>query len=580
MLSAGEMSKKPNININKPESTEELHGHLVKAGLISQDQLDIGLKIYQESPNKKALAQILVELGFITESALKDVLSGQKGIKDFDLKSARLDANVINIIPKDVALADKAIAVSLAGDRLYVAITDIYDIVLVDKLNRYCPKGCKVIPLHAFEADIVEAIDRYYGYEMSVEGILKEMEELGKEAESLASNIDEYTNPTVRLVDSIISDAFKKGASDIHFEPEESFLRLRYRIDGMLIQVCSFHKDYWNSVAVRVKILAGMNIAEKRHPQDGRISYNQSGQAIDLRVATQPTIHGENIVIRILDKKKSLIPLEDLGLTEHNYSTLKKMLMKPEGIIVVTGPTGSGKTTTLYSILNHINSLEVNIMTMEDPVEYSLPVIRQSDARTAGSSFSFDEGIKSLLRQDPDIIFIGEIRDEKAANLAIRASMTGHKVFTTIHANDAAGIIPRIVNIGIDPKMLASALIGVISQRLVRKLCRHCREEYVCSEEECKILGIKSPVKIFRKVGCHHCLDIGYSGRVVICEILGIDEDLAELISTGASAKAIRKCAVEKGGFVPMLESGIQKVLSGVIDIPELGRVADITDRL
>ena len=324
MPPTSEINTQPDIDINKPESTEELRNHLVEVGLVSQDQLNIALKIYDESQDRKTLSQLLVELGFMTESALKETLAAQEHIKDFNLKSVKLDPNVIKIIPKDIALADKVIAVSLVDDRLYIATPDIYDIVLIDKIHRYCTKGCKILPLYASEADVIEAIDLYYGYEMSVDGILKEMERLGKDDESLASNVDEYTNPTVRLVDSIILDAIKRGASDIHFEPEESFLRLRYRIDGILVQVCGFHKDYWNSVAVRIKILSGMNIAERRHPQDGRISYNQSGHAIDLRVATQPTIHGENIVVRILDKKKSLIPLEDLGLAEYNYSALKK----------------------------------------------------------------------------------------------------------------------------------------------------------------------------------------------------------------------------------------------------------------
>ncbi|MEO0348162.1 MAG: GspE/PulE family protein [Pseudomonadota bacterium] len=347
-----------------------------------------------------------------------------------------------------------------------------------------------------------------------------------------------------------------------------------------LIQIRAFHKDYWSAVLVRMKIISGMNITETRLPQDGRINFHAAGRDIDLRVSTQPTNHGENVVMRILDSKQSLLPMIDLGFSEKSCNILKRALKRPEGIILVTGPTGSGKTTTLYSVLNYINTIDKNIMTLEDPIEYQMPLIRQTHINEA-AGMTFSEGIKSMLRQDPDVIFVGEVRDSDTASMAIRAAMTGHQVFSTLHTNDSLGAIPRLIDIGIDSFLLASSLICVIAQRLARKLCLHCREEYTASEDECKILGVPTdnPPKLYRHKGCDKCMNTGYKGRIVIGEILVIDRELQELISTGATKSKMLEYA-RSTEFKTMQLDGIDKVLQGITDIDAIVETIDMTSRM
>lgn len=563
------------------EQPKPLGERLVDKGLISEDQLKVALQEQaQQTDNRQMLGAILVNMGFITESALGAVLTEASGIQYFDLKTAVVDANLISRVPKDVAIRHKMLPVSLQNGSVMLATADVYNILAIDQIHRYFPHEYKIVPVYSPETSIMEAIDQYYDYEMSIDGILKEIESGVAENKELSGEEEGYVNPTVRLVDALLIDAIKAGASDIHFEPESFFLRLRYRIDGRMVQVRSFHKDYWAAISVRIKIMSGMNIAETRAPQDGRINYNVLGREIDFRVATQPTIHGENIVMRILDKKKSLQPLDQLGYSDRNVAILKKMLKRPEGVIIITGPTGSGKTTTLYSVLNYINDIDVNIMTLEDPVEYQLPLIRQSQVRE-GTAMDFADGIKSLLRQDPDIIFLGEVRDEATANMAVRAAMTGHQVYTTLHTNDALGAIPRLVDIGIPPHMLSGSLICTIAQRLARRLCEHCKEEAYATEEECRILNADpahAPT-IYHAKGCEHCYNTGYKGRVAISEVMSIDNDFDELIALGATRKTMMDYALQNG-FVPMLDDGAEKVLKGVTSMDELIRTVDVTSRV
>lgn len=555
---------------------------LLKQGLISRDQLETALKeqAAQTGKQKKMLGALLVEMGFISESALGEALTESSGVRQFDHRKAVLDPALIKKIPRELAIKCKAVPVSLDGHTISVAINDIYNIMAIDQIRRYFPANYKIVPVYCTETDLLEIIDQYYGYEMSIEGILREIETGVGEKSKLNGEVEGYVNPTVRLVDSVLVDAIKRGASDIHFEPEGAFLRLRYRIDGKMLQVRSFHKEYWAAIAVRIKIMAGMNIAETRLPQDGRTTYYVSGREVDFRVATHPTVHGENIVMRILDKKKALVPLEKLGFSENNDKLLRKLLKRPEGIIIMTGPTGSGKTTTLYSVLNYINDVDINIMTLENPVEYQLPMIRQSDIREE-YGMDFVGGIKSLLRQDPDVIFVGEVRDEATATMAMRAAMTGHRVFTTLHTNDAMAAIPRLIDIGIPPHLLAGSLICTMAQRLIRKLCEACKEKEQATAQECKILGLDSnnPPEIYHHKGCPQCMSTGYKGRIAVNEILPIDKDMDELIATGATRSSMMKHALEKG-FVPMSEDGIQKVLAGITDVDELVRTIDMTENL
>lgn len=560
-----------------PKKPLRIGDRLIEMGIISADQLQIALT--EQRRTKKLLGVILTEMGFVTESALGEVLAESSGTQKFDSKTTMLDVAVTKQIPKEVAVRHKVIPVSFENGQVQLAMADVYNVLAIDQVRRNFPKGTKIVPVFCTESEILELIDQYYEYEMSIDGILREIETGIRENTRLDGRQEGYVNPTVRLVNSLLVDAIKSGASDIHFEPEETFLRLRYRIDGQMTQVRSFHRDYWNAIVVRIKIMAGMNIAETRNPQDGRISYNALGREVDFRVATQPTVHGENIVMRLLDKKKSLVQLESLGFSQHNIKLLKKLLKRPEGIIIVTGPTGSGKTTTLYSVLNYINSIDVNIMTLEDPVEYQLPLIRQTSVREG--SVDFHHGIKSLMRQDPDIIFVGEVRDEETALMAVRAALTGHQVYTTLHTNDALGAIPRLGDIGVPAHLLAGSLICTLAQRLARKLCEHCRSPREATREECRILGYDtdSPPTVYEPVGCDKCRGKGYKGRIAITEILRVDQGFDELISSHATRTSMMEYALDNG-FIPMAQDGIDKVIKGHIDIQELINTIDMTERL
>lgn len=550
---------------------------LISLGLISKDQLGIALR--EQAKSKKLLGSILISMNFITESALGEVLAESSGSERFDAKSTMLDANLLAMVPREVCVRNKVIPVELAGTTVKLAMVDVYNVLAIDQVRRHLDKSIKIIPVFSTETEINELIERYYNYDLSIDGVLREIETGIRDKAQLDGREEGYVNPTVRLVNALLIDAIKQGCSDIHFEPEGSFLRLRYRIDGALQQIRSFHRDYWPAILVRIKIMSGMNIAETRSAQDGRINMVALGREVDFRVATQPTVHGENVVLRILDKSKSLVPIENLGFSEHNLELMKRCLKRPEGIIVVTGPTGSGKTTTLYSILGYINSIDVNIMTLEDPVEYQLPLIRQTNVREG--VIDFQSGIKSLMRQDPDIIFLGEVRDEETAIMAVRAALTGHQVFTTLHTNDALGTIPRLGDIGVPPHLLAGSLICTMAQRLARRLCTACRSPRLANEEETRLLrmDIANPPTIHDAVGCEKCGFKGYKGRMGLHEILRIDHGLDELIATKATRNQMLEYAIQNG-FVPMVQDGIMKVLTGSIDIPELINTVDLTDRL
>ncbi len=551
---------------------------LLEKKVISEDQLQIALKEQTRSRGQKNIGSILVEMGFVSEGALGEILNESTGIKKFDIKSAIIDARLVKKVPKEFALHNRLIPVSYTKDSVTIGMADVFDIVAIDQVRRCFPPNFKISPVYIADVDIIQAIDQYYGYEMSIEGILKEIEGGAVIDENQLKG--DYKSPMVRLVDALLTDAVRRGASDLHFEPENSFLRIRYRIDGKMVQIRSIHKDYWSAIAVRMKILSGMNIAESRKPQDGRINSEILGRKIDFRVSTQPTIHGENIVMRILDEKQSILSLDKLGFSEQSINILKKMVQRPEGVIILTGPTGSGKTTTLYTVLNYINSIDKNIMTLEDPVEYHIPLIRQSNIKT-DAGMDFASGIKALLRQDPDVILVGEIRDKETAITAIQAAMTGHQVYSSLHTNDALGAIPRLMNMGVPNYLMAGSLICVVAQRLARKLCTYCRKEQPITDIEKKLIGPKYAKvdKLFKAVGCEKCGEAGYKGRVVICELLPFDRDLDELVVRGASKKEMLEYVL-KAGFIPMIEDGIQKVVAGITDLKELMRVVDMTERM
>ena len=554
---------------------------LVAKGVVSDDQVRIALT--EQKRHHEPLGRILVRFGFATEGVIRDVLAGVLGYDSVDLSKVVIDGEVVKLVPKEIARRHRTLALTYdeASRCLTVATSDPSNVIAMDRVRALFHPGVEVRPLLAGEVELDRAIEQFYGHELSVDGILEEIETGQIDQRSLEAEGDEYSQPMVRLVNSLLSDAVKRGASDIHFEPEHEFLRIRYRIDGVLRQIRSLHRDHWAAIAVRLKVMASMNIAERRAPQDGRISLSVSGRAVDFRVSSLPTAFGENIVLRVLDRHKAIMAIDELGLHEDALSGLHLMMARPEGIILVTGPTGSGKTTTLYSMLNHLDTESVNIMTLENPVEYPMERIRQTSVSDA-ARLTFASGVRSLLRQDPDIILIGEIRDAETVEMAFRAAMTGHQVFSTLHANSAAGAIARLMETGVSSGVIAGNIIGIIGQRLVRRLCVHCREPYEPPPLERRILGFateSTPPAVYRPGGCDRCEHRGYRGRLSLLELLRFDEDIDELISRRATTREISTAARAKG-FRLLADDGIRRVSEGLTSLDEVSRVVDLTDRV
>ncbi len=567
--------------MNAQKKHRRLGEILIDDGVISKDQLEIALT--EQKRDHRLLGKILVDMGFATESIMRSALGEALEQDIVDLSRVVPDPDAIKMINSDTARKHKVIPLSYDPNKhtLTIAMSDTFNLFSLDRIRIQIGQHIELIPVLAGEVEISNAVDQFYGYELSIDGILREIETGEVDYSNYQGDTEEYSQPLVRLVDVMLSDAVKRGASDLHFEPEDSFLRIRYRIDGVLRQIRSLHKNYWSAIAVRLKVMADMNIAETRAPQDGRISRTIIGRQIDFRVSSQPTIHGENIVLRVLDREKGVIPLENLELPEESLRTLKIMMARPEGIILVTGPTGSGKTTTLYSLLNYLSSEQINIMTLEDPVEYPFPLIRQTTINEA-AGVDFASGIRSLMRQDPDVILVGEVRDEETAEMAFRAAMTGHQVYSTLHTNSAIGALPRLRDIGIIPEIMAGNIIGVIAQRLVRKLCGHCKVGYKPDKQEVRMLNNRegiTPQKIYKAKGCTVCEQSGYKGRFAMLEILKMNSDLDDLLAHGATTKEIRDAAY-KQGFFTLADDGVRHIIKGITSIKEVARVADLTERM
>ena len=473
---------------------------LIAAGLIGEDQLRIAL--HEQRGRSQPLGRVLVELGFVSEAALREALAARSGLPCVDLATALADPDAIARVPQALARRHRLLPLQYdaARHRLIVAMADAHDIVALDRLRAELGPDVHVELRLAGDSELGRAIEQHYGQASSIEDMVRELERRAGQPVTGARD----PQLVVRLVDALLAEAAARAASDLHLEPEAGFLRVRHRIDGTLRQVRAMHKSCWPELAVRIKVLAGMDIAESRSPQDGRIGLAVGGRPIDFRVATQPTLHGENIVLRILDRDKGIVPLDALGLDPAQSSALHRILARPEGLILVVGPTGSGKTTTLYSMLGHLNTEAVNIMTLEDPVEYPLALIRQTQVGEA-SRLDFADGVRALLRQDPDVILIGEIRDADTATMALRAALTGHQVFATLHANSIFGALPRLHEIGIGPELLAGNLCGILAQRLVRRLCAACREPVPDDAPERRLPGLADaapPPPSWRARGC------------------------------------------------------------------------------
>ncbi|MEO8313678.1 MAG: ATPase, T2SS/T4P/T4SS family [Pseudomonadota bacterium] len=552
---------------------------LVAAGLISADQLKIAL--IEQKRDSRQLGEVLVSLGFVTEETFRDALSERLGAQSVQLQDIVADRAALALIPKELARRHQLFPINLDEERreLHVATADPNDVMAIDQLRRELAGRAEPVWHLAAGPEILRAIEQYYGYELSIDGILQEIETGTVDVNTLtAEQARQFSHPVVRLVDALLTDSVLVGASDLHFEPEAQFVRIRYRVDGVLRQVRALHRRYWPAMLVRLKILSGMNIAESRAPQDGRISLVVAAREVDFRAAVHPTIHGENFVVRILDRKRGLVPLDGLGLDPGMLATLKLMMARPEGLLLITGPTGSGKTTTLYSMLGHRNSEQVNIMTLEDPVEYMLPMVRQSSI-SSNSKLSFGDGIRSLMRQDPDIVLVGEVRDQDTAEMALRAAMTGHQVFTTLHANSALRSIPRLLDLGVRAESLAGNVIGIVAQRLVRRLCLACRVESVPDTIEQQLLGCEPDITIYRAAGCLKCGNSGYKGRMALIEIVRWSRELDELLAARASIGDLGRLAKAQG-FVDLADIAVSRILQGMTTLEEAARVVDLTDRV
>ena len=556
---------------------QRIGDRLVEAGVITIEQLNVA--ITEKKTSSKMIGQILVDLGFITEAILTQFLADAGGYQVFDPKSTIFDGEALALLSASEAHKFRVLPIAIHDNEIDIAMVDPHDIMAMDSLRRVLPKGLTINPFICSITVLNDAIDAAYGYSSSLADILRDLEQEGSEADVAKMSEDvAYQHPIVRLVNALVSDAVKQGVSDLHFEPEENFVRLRYRLDGVLYTSQILHKKLWSGISQRIKIISSINIADKLSAQDGRFHLNVGGREADFRVSTLPTVWGENIVLRVLDKSAGIKPLEQLGFSSENLEKIKRAQARPEGIIIVTGPTGSGKSTSLYSMINAINTVDVNIQTLEDPVEYSLPMIRQTNIREGVLDFA--DGIRAMLRQDPDIIFVGEIRDQVTGEMAIKAAMTGHQVYTTLHTNDSFGAIPRLVDLGLKPGMIAGAIIAVFAQRLVRRLCSGCKQEYTPDHKECEMMGIDpaAPPKIFKAKagGCANCKGQGYKGRVAVVEILNFDEDLDEIVARGGTKIELRRAARAKG-FKNMRDDGVLKILDGLTSLEEVAGSIDMT---
>ncbi len=546
---------------------------LVKKGVISQEQLDRAKQ--EASKTGTPLEKALEKLGFISEVDIAQVVAESIGVPFMDLTDYLVDPEVVKLVPEATAKKYKVIPLFRIGGSLTVAMADPHDIAAIDEIRIKSNMDAVDSVLSTPEM-IQRAIDQYYNAQGSIDelakGLTKEkLEEKSKGSKGLAGIVEE--TPIIKLVNLIIMQAVKDRASDIHIEPEEDKVRIRYRIDGILHEVQDMAKHLQNVLASRIKVMAKMDIAETRNPQDGRIQLKMESKSLDLRVSSFPTVHGENIVLRILDKSSLLLGLKDLGFLESDLKEFNKVILRPNGIILVTGPTGSGKTTTLYAALSTINSPELNIITIEDPVEYEIPLVRQTQINPK-AGLTFANGLRSILRQDPDIIMVGEIRDKETAEIAIQASLTGHLVFSTLHTNDAASALTRLIDMGIEPFLIASSVIAILAQRLVRVICPSCKEKYTPAEEVWGDLKLTERFDFYRGKGCMKCKNTGFSGRIGIYELLLMSEEIKNMVTAKISANEIKNKAINLGMYT-LYDDGIQKVKNGITTLEEVLRVTE-----
>ncbi|MBU4602138.1 type II secretion system ATPase GspE [bacterium] len=564
-----------------PFTNKRIGDILIEQGLITPQQLKEALEM-QKNGNKKRLGEIFVETGVITREELYEVLQYVYETEYVDLSNYVIDPEVISLISEKIALRLKLIPISKNNGELIIAMANPLDVYAIDFVRDHT-KIKKIKSLMAPEEDILNAITNYYElgeYDDIIERLGTEVVFKEEEYEEDSKKLEAISReaPIIQLVNMLIVQGVKDRASDIHIEPNEKGLLIRFRIDGMLHDIRTLPNTIKSAVISRIKILAKMDIAERRLPQDGRFQVKFGTREVDLRVSSIPIVFGEKVVLRLLDKSKGLIKLEQLGFIPEQLEEFKSIITKSYGIILLTGPTGSGKTTTLYAALNEVNSKDKNIITVEDPVEYKLNRINQIQVKPK-IDLTFANTLRSILRQDPDIIMVGEIRDAETAQIAVQAALTGHLVLSTLHTNDAASAITRLIDMNVETFLISSSVIAVIAQRLVRVICEKCKEEYLPGKDVLSGLNIKAnsnddgKVKLYRGTGCPFCKNTGYYGRTSIYELIVLDEDIRTLIISKASSNIIKDTAIKKG-MKTLKDSGLKKALQGITTIEEVLRVA------
>jgi type IV pilus assembly protein PilB len=560
------------LRLVKGRRVKQLGDILLEGGLVSPTQLEAA---YEEQQRVgRALGRVLIEQGVLTESQLVAALATQIGLRFVDLSDFAVDGSAVGRVPGTVCRRHSAMPIGFEDGKLLVAMADPANVFAIDDIRSLT--GMDVKPVVATRADIAAAIDRYYRADSDLDDISAVLD--AQEEEDELSKVKEIVEdaPIVKYVNLLITQAIQDRASDIHLEPTEHDLRVRFRIDGVLHEVMRSPKAIQSGVISRLKIMADINIAERRIPQDGRLSVNAHGRKIDLRVATLPTVWGEKVVMRILDNSTARLDLTDLGFSENNYERYSRSFTKPYGMILVTGPTGSGKSTTLYATLNIVSRPEVNVITVEDPVEYRLPGINQVQTNNK-AGLTFASALRSILRSDPDIVLIGEIRDHETAQIAVEAALTGHLVLATLHTNDAPSAITRLTEMGIEPFLVGSALDCVLAQRLTRRLCERCKEAYTPEPTELEAFGVPwkhgqpFPTR-YRPTRCSTCSKTGYKGRVALHEIMTVGEEVERLTVQRASAASIAEVARAEG-MLTLRQDGISKVAQGITSIEEVLRV-------
>jgi len=551
---------------------KKLGDFLLESGIIDEVQLAKALHIQKEQGGR--LGTILVKNNFVDERQLLEVLEFRLGIPFIDLHNIEISPDMQKLVPYQIAEKYKVVPVKIENGMLYVAMEDPLDFIAIEDLKLVAKM--EIAPVLSYVDSITSAINQLYGSEEADKAIKEFQQESGiQSAESTASEqqLEVDSAPIVRLVHTMIEQAVLEGTSDIHIEPMENEVRVRYRIDGKLQLFQTIPKNAHSAVITRIKIMSGLNIAEKRIPQDGRCDLTVRDKQLNLRVSTLPTVHGEKVVIRILDKSNFLIPKEKLGFTKENLEKFDRLLMNPHGIILITGPTGSGKSTTLYTMLSELNKISENIVTVEDPVEYLIPGLNQVQVNVK-AGLTFASALRSFLRQDPDIIMLGEIRDSETADIAMRAAITGHLVLSTLHTNDAVSSISRLIDMGIEPFMVAVSLVGVISQRLVRKLCPRCAVDYKPPAHELKLLGVDKEDQVYKKpVGCSYCNNTGYKGRLAVHEVLVINNGHREMIAKNASVSDLTEYSI-KTGMTTLKQECIKLLENGTTSVSEVLSVA------